>query len=97
MISIKDRKISRKKQFDIRRGQDNKIRDDKKLNFARFAIVAFSKIGNYTKRCPAIQWGAGRHAMIIAFLSKQPKYHYYFISKSVFSLNALIEGGSAKC
>ena len=44
LISIRDRKISQKKQFDIRRGQDNKIRDDKKLNFARFAIVAFSKI-----------------------------------------------------
>ena len=30
-ISIRDRKISQKKQFDIRRGQENKTREDKKL------------------------------------------------------------------
>ena len=30
------------------------------------------------------------------FCPKQPKYHYHFISKSVFSLNALVDWGLAK-
>ena len=64
LISIRDRKISQKKQFDIRRGQENKTREHKKLNFVRFDIVAFQRLLINTKRCPAIrQWAPGRHEM----------------------------------
>ena len=53
----------------------------------------FDKIGLKVPKMFAKETNQANFVSYVLYCPKQPKYHYHFISKSVFSLNALVEGG----